>query len=68
MQVSTDYSTLLSTLCTGGTDTCTTAINSVSGACWTLIDRGDGSVCSGTCATQLNAVVSACGSSVSLIV
>ena len=71
IQISNPYSTAISTVCDGGTNTgaCAVAIGSISDDCSDSLVDGDTSVCSGsgTCATQLNAAVSACGSSVSLI-
>ena len=69
MQTTADYSTIISTLCDGGTDTgCETAADAINNTCLVYLNATDISVCSGSCDSQLSTVVDACGSSVSLIV
>ena len=68
IQTSATFSSLISTHCSGGTNTedrCVIAGNTINGTCFTLLGLGDNSTCIGTCGNQLATAAAACTTTVS---
>ena len=68
IQTSATFSSLISTLCSGRTNTeerCVITGNAINDVCLILLRLGDNSTCTGTCGNQLATAAAACTNTVS---